>query len=258
MATATTRSIGNFCWINVLTPEVEASRAFFGKLLDWGWVEMPGVGWRIQVDGHDVGGLFDLNGPNTPPGTPPGIGVMVKVKSADAAAAEFTRLGGKAEPPMDVFDAGRMVTGFDPSGANIDVWEPRKQEGTDADYTRHGVPSWFELTTKDVDKVVPFYTKLFGWKAEAMPMPDFTYTTMEHEGNKIAGIMPLLPVMGEMPPWWAVYFTVDDPDATAQKAKDLGGSTFVEPMDIPNVGRFAGIKSPQGVSFMVIKYLPMA
>ena len=49
----------------------------------------------IQVNGHDIGGMFDLDGPNTPPGTPPCIGVMVKVDSADAmrlSARGYTRM----------------------------------------------------------------------------------------------------------------------------------------------------------------------
>ena len=78
------RKPGEFCWINMLTPQPAEARAFFGKLLGWTYVEMPGMGYRMQVDGSDIGGLFDLTSPNTPPGTPPLIGVMVKVDSADA------------------------------------------------------------------------------------------------------------------------------------------------------------------------------
>ncbi len=249
------RKPGEFCWINILTPDPPKAQKFFSDLLGWTWVEMPGVGYRMQLDGKDIGGLFDLNGPNTPPGTPPVMGVMVKVKSADATVAEVAKLGGKAMPPMDVFDAGRMAMCFDPTGANLDVWEPKAQQGMSVDPTKHGAPSWFELTTKDTDAAREFYTKLFGWKAEAMPMPDFTYTTLEFDGNKIAGIMPVLPEMGDMPSFWCTYFTVNDTDAVAAKAKSLGGTVFIEPSDIPQVGRFAGIVSPQGVMFMVIRYL---
>ena len=249
------RKPGEFCWINILTPDPAKAQKFFSDLLGWAWVEMPGVGYRMQLDGKDIGGLFDLNGPNTPPGTPPVMGVMVKVKSTDATVAEVAKLGGKALPPMDVFDAGRMAVCFDPTGANLDVWEPKAQQGMDVDPTKHGAPSWFELTTKDTDAAREFYTKLFGWKAEAMPMPGFTYTTLEFEGNKIAGIMPVLPEMGDMPSFWCTYFTVNDTDAVAAKAKSLGGTVFIEPSDIPQVGRFAGIVSPQGVMFMVIRYI---
>ena len=109
---ATIRPVGQFCWINMLTPDPAAARDFFTALLGWTYAEMPGVGHRMQVQGRDIGGMFDLNGPNTPPGTPPGIGVMVKVESADATAKRVVELGGKAMPPMDVVDAGRMAVCF--------------------------------------------------------------------------------------------------------------------------------------------------
>jgi predicted enzyme related to lactoylglutathione lyase len=64
------------------------------------------------------------------------------------------------------------------------------------------------------------------------------------------------PGMKGMPPQWATYFTVNDADETAKKAAELGGTVIVPPMDIPTVGRFCGITSPQGVMFLVIKYLP--
>src|SRR4029079_12308132 len=97
MATGT-RKTGEFCWINMLTPQPAEARAFFSELLGWTYVEMPGMGHRVQVGGRDIGGLFDLAHPNTPKGTPPLIGVMVKVASADATCEKARELGGKAKP----------------------------------------------------------------------------------------------------------------------------------------------------------------
>jgi uncharacterized protein len=59
-----------------------------------------------------------------------------------------------------------------------------------------------------------------------------------------------------MPRAWVTYFTVDDADAAAKKAAELGGMVAVQPTDIPNVGRFACVVSPQGVMFFVLQYLP--
>jgi predicted enzyme related to lactoylglutathione lyase len=59
--------------------------------------------------------------------------------------------------------------------------------------------------------------------------------------------------MPEMPPKWAPYFQVANCDATADKAKSLGGNVCVGPADIPNVGRFAGVVDPQGAVFMIIQ-----
>jgi hypothetical protein len=249
------RPVGDFCWTNMLTPRTAEAREFYSSLLNWNYVEMPGVGYRVQVDGHDIGGLFDLDSPQTPPGTPAHIGVMVKVDSADKTTERVKALGGTAMPPFDVFDQGRMAVCFDPNGAPFDIWEPKAGPGMDADTSQHGATSWFESMTTDVDRASKFYAALFGWKPEAMPMPDFTYTTFKLGDDFIAGMMPILPNMGPMPPHWGTYFTVRNVDEMAGLAAKLGATLCVPPQDIPNVGRFCGVTSPQGVTFYVITYL---
>lgn len=248
------RSVGEFCWFNMLTPLPVEAMAFFGKLLGWEFFEMPGVGHGVKVGGRDVGGLFDLHGPRTPPGTPPHIGVMVKVDSADATAARVAELGGNAMPAFDVFDAGRMAVCVDPNGAAFDVWEPRKKPGTDVDPAVPGAPCWFETLTTDTARAAAFYSALFGWTATTKPslMPGAAYTEFALGDTPVGGMMPITPEMGEFPPHWAIYFTVTDTDAAATRAAELGGAVCVPPRDIAGVGRFAGLTSPHGVSFYVI------
>ena len=250
------RQTGDFCWINILTTKPEDAKKFFSGLLGWTYGDLGGMGSSIKVDGNDIGGLFDLDSPQTPPGTPPLIGVMVKVDNADATAAKAKSLGGKAKDPFDIAENGRMAELTDPNGAHIDLWQPKQEQATIADPMRHGAPSWFETYTPDVEAGKKFYTELFGWTAQTMPMPGMEYTVFSLGEKMIAGIMQPAAGMKDMPPQWVTYFTVDDADAAAKKASELGGTVMVPPTDIPEVGRFAGLISPQGVMFLVLKYLP--
>ena len=60
--------------------------------------------------------------------------------------------------------------------------------------------------------------------------------------------------MGPGSPNWLVYFMVDDVDAAVKKAGGLGaGPPIVPGMDIPNMGRFAVLKDPQGGVFSIFK-----
>ena len=248
------RKAGDFCWINMLTPEPAQAREFFGGLLGWTYIEMPGMGHLVQVNGRNIGGLFDLAGPNTPPGTPPVIGVMIKVDSADATAVKVNELGGKAMPAFDIADQGRMAVCFDPNGANFDLWEGKGSPGTDADSRDHGAPSWFETLTTDIDRAATFYARLFGWVPQVKPMPGIVYTTFSLAGTPIAGMMQITPQMGAMPPNWGTYFTVTDAAAASKETAAKGGTICVPVREVPEVGRFCGLTSPQGVPFSVIEY----
>jgi uncharacterized protein len=248
------RKSGEFCWINMITPQPTEACAFFGKLLGWTYGDIPGLGYSVKVEGHDIGGLFDQNHPTTPPGTPAYIGVMVKVDNADAVAAKVISLGGQAKPAFDIMDAGRMAVCFDPNGAEFDVWQPKKMLGTDVDSTLPGAPSWFETLTNDADRAAKFYTELFGWTPEEFALPGKKYTTFKLDGAPVAGMLQMTPEMGKIPPHWGTYFTVKDADAAARQAVELGGKICVPAMDVPGVGRFCGIISPHGVVFYAIHY----
>ena len=249
------REPGEFCWINMLTPRPTEAMGFFAEVLGWTYFEMPGYGHGMRAGGRDIGGLFDLEGPDTPPGLPPFIGVMVKVENADAACEKVRSLGGAVKQSMDIGGQGRMAVCHDPNGAEFDVWEPGAMQGSDADPFVHGAPSWTESMTTDVARARAFYADLFGWTPEVRPMGEFDSTVFKIGGKDVAGMMPIPHGKEYIPPHWGTYFTVDDADAAARRAAELGGSLFVPPMDIPGIGRFCGIESPQGVKFFAITYL---
>jgi uncharacterized protein len=123
----------------------------------------------------------------------------------------------------------------------------------DERYKRHGANSWVELSTTDVEAATAFYSQLFGWSAEEMSMQDGAYTVVKTGSDEIGGIMSMPPQM-QGPPHWGVYITVDDVDATAAKAQQLGATTIVPPTDIPNVGRFCTFQDPQGAVISAITY----
>lgn len=60
-----------------------------------------------------------------------------------------------------------------------------------------------------------------------------------------------------MPSHWGVYVTVDDVDAIAKKAEELGAKTVVPLTDVPNVGRLCAFQDPQGAVISVITYADM-
>lgn len=252
--TTGTRPDHDFCWINILSREPARACEFFAAILGWECVAMPGLGYGLKVGGRHIGGLFDTVSPRTPEGCPPVIGVMLKVDNVDATAERIRALGGRADPAFDIGDQGRMAVCHDPAGAQFDLWQPKKMQGTDADSTRHGAPSWFENLTTDPAGAATFYTRLFGWTAHDVSAAESKYTEFKLGSRYVAGMLGLTPAMGVVAPYWATYFTVQDADVAAKDAEALGGTICLAPRDIPGAGRMAGIVSPQGVTFFVIRY----
>jgi predicted enzyme related to lactoylglutathione lyase len=116
---------------------------------------------------------------------------------------------------------------------------------------------WYELMTSDTSAAKTFYGKVAGWGTQDIPMPGMTYTLFSIGETPVGGLMDLPADAANMgiPPNWISYVGVADVDAATEQAKRLGGSMFVPPRDIPNVGRFAVIADPQGAAISLFKWL---
>ncbi len=121
-------------------------------------------------------------------------------------------------------------------------------------FDTHGDFSWCELLTRDVDASKKFYKELLGWIIKDVPMENGSYTILKTNGRPVGGIMKMPPqVPPEAPTHWGTYVTVDDVDAVAQKAQELGGRILVPPRDVPDA-RFCVFEDPQGAVLSVIHY----
>lgn len=118
---------------------------------------------------------------------------------------------------------------------------------------QHGAFSWNELMTNDIEGAKSFYGTLFNWQLEDVNM-DMPYTLAKIDGTDCAGMMPMPPEAAGMPPMWGGYVTVDDVEASAKQAVELGGKILLVPRDIPEVGRFCVISDPQGATLSIISY----
>ena len=81
------------------------------------------------------------------------------------------------------------------------------------------------------------------------------YTEFSVDGTPSIGMMAKPADMpAHIPSYWMPYFQVASCDASAARAKELGGKVMVGPHDIPDTGRFAIITDPQGAMFAVFEF----
>ena len=113
---------------------------------------------------------------------------------------------------------------------------------------------WIELATSDQSGAKQFYSSLFAWKAEDMPMgPDDFYTMFRLNGRDAAAAYTLRADQRaqKVPPNWMVYIQVDNADDKAAKAKQIGGTVLADPFDVFDIGRMSVIQDPTGGVFSI-------
>jgi uncharacterized protein len=110
---------------------------------------------------------------------------------------------------------------------------------------------WYDLMTTDPNSAADFYTKVAGWGTQAWEGSPTPYTMWTTHDTPIGGVVKLAPEMGPTPPHWIGYVAVPNVDESAKQAESLGGRVLSQPMDIPEVGRFAVISDPQGAAIAI-------
>jgi uncharacterized protein len=104
--------------------------------------------------------------------------------------------------------------------------------------------SWTDLGTSDPEGAKRFYSRLFGWEPEDMPMPGGgAYTMLRLDGSDAAA---LYGAEEGRPTAWLSYVTVEDVDATVSRARELGAAVMQEPLDVLDAGRMAVLQDPTG------------
>src|ERR1700710_1557386 len=83
--------------------------------------------------------------------------------------------------------------------------------------------SWTDLQTDDLDRAKSFYADLLGWSYDDIPIGDgAVYSMAKVQGKTVAGLG--VRQGPGIPPHWNCYVTVDDVDAAAARAGELGAN----------------------------------
>lgn len=235
---------GTPSWVDLGSPDQEASRRFYGELF----------GWRTESLGPDAGGyeMFYVGdkavagiGPQQQPEVPPYWSTYICVTNAEVITESVARAGGMIfMPPIDVFDAGRMAVFADTTGAPFSVWEPKDHAGAEL-VNEPGTFTWTQLCTHHTDDAKKFYGSIFGW--------EFIDTQWEANGRPVADLVEMDDKWPEtMPSHWMIYFAVDDVEVTSTKAISLGAEVM-PPADGTEPGTSAIVIDPQGALFAITK-----
>jgi uncharacterized protein len=250
MPTRDNAVIGAPCWVDLMTSDTGASREFYGAVF----------GWTADEPNEEHGGYFNFRKNDvriagcmaSQPGVPVTDVWSVYLASDDAQktldAAESE--GGQIHvPAMQVDELGTMAFIADPGGAGIGVWQPGTHQGFGLS-DEPGAPSWFELHTRDYERVLAFYRSVFGWETRVeSDTPEFRYTTLQYGDQPLAGVMDSAAFLPpDAPSCWSVYWAVADAGKSADLIVEHGGSLVHPPHETP-YGRLVEAKDPHGAAF---------
>ena len=248
MPVKTSYAPGEPIWVDLGSPDVDASRRFYGELFGWtapdGDPDFGGY-TSFELDGRKVAGL----GPLMAPGQPPAWQCYVCSEDAAKTSELVESAGGTViAPSMQVGEMGTMAVYTDSVGAFFGVWQPAEHIGaelTDEESTL----TWIELSTRDLDPAKAFYDSVFGWGASVSD----DYTEFQQSGSSVAGLMaPPTSVPEGVPSSWMPYFAAGDPGAQADKVASLGGTVLVPATPYPG-GTFAVVQDPHGATFGLLR-----
>jgi uncharacterized protein len=268
------------CWVDTSQPDPEAAVGFYSGLFGWEFEDVMPPGSEAKyfigrLRGGDVAAVGSI-----PEAAPPTAmwNTYVWVDSADETASKVRDAGGGVVmEPFDVMESGRMAVFTDPEGAAFCVWQAKEHKGARV-VNEPGSVNFNGLNTRDVDGAKSFYGSVFGWRtldvgggAEMWTLPGYgDYLERDNpdlrkqmaeaggpEGfeDVVAAINPIADDQPDTPAHWSVTFAVDDADATAAKATELGGKVIAPPFDAPWV-RTTIISDPQGATLIASKFVP--
>ena len=245
---------GLFVWHDLLTSDVQKSADFYGNLFGWTFRELDmgsGVKYTMVFSNETaIAGIHKSDEEGVPPHWMP----YIAVDDVEDIVSKFESSGGFiCMPPRDIPNVGRFSIVHDPQGGVISTIKFYAKEKAAPLSDKTGRFCWCELLAKDSKAANEFYGQLFNWENEEIKLENESYWLQKVDGKPLAGVMNMPPGVELDRAAWVVFIAVDNVDEAAKKAQSLGATVQVRPTDIPNIGRFAALKDPEGAVFNIFR-----
>jgi uncharacterized protein len=245
----------NFCWYELMTPDVDAAKSFYGRVIGWMADAMGGDNSYtiLSTEGRGVAGILEKSAGLDGQAQSAWLG-YIEVEDCEEAARRIEAAGGTIHrQPADIPGVGRFAVVADPQGAIFYIMSLLPQEAPPPlPKYAPGTAGWRELNAEDWAAAFDFYSTQFGWtKDEAMDMgPMGTYQLFAAGGEAIGGMMTKPECAAR--PFWLYYFCVEDIDAAMARVTESGGELLHGPSEVPGGVYIIQAKDPQGGMFALV------
>ena len=228
------RHVGKVVWADLTTPDLAASKRFYGGLFGWTFRDIRAgeKGYSVALlEGTPVAGLFQHATPSGERRRPAWVG-FVAVRDVEAVKKTALESGATLLfGPRTFPQRGTQATISDPEGAVFAVLA--SSSGDPGDFlAAPGAWIWSSLIARDPDKEAGFYQTLFGYDVfdlddAADPGPG--HLILSSDDYARASVNPLPADAVRRSPRWVHFVRVVDAADAAARAAALGGRVVVQP-----------------------------
>ncbi len=246
---------GKLIWMDLLTDDVGKASAFYEGMFGW---EAEVLEWEdktyaiMSMNGRPLAGIFhreeaennDFHGSWIP---------YLSVANLDDTINIASEMGGQILMDADLPDRGRQAIYVDNQGALVGFMESSTGDPDDF-LAEYGEFLWKQLWVDDIPSAMEFYNKTTGLEELADESYANVYSHLLVSGATFRGSVMELPEGFKAKPGWLAFVRVENVDNAVAKAKELGGSLYVEPDEDVVKGRMAIIKDVMGAGIVVLEY----
>jgi predicted enzyme related to lactoylglutathione lyase len=253
MSFSQTPLTGKVIWNDLITDDLDATRAFYGALFGWTFEHSSGKGGRYvlaRAGNTYVAGIVQVKSKNQASKVSRWL-PYVSVENVDGAVSIASAAGAQiVVQPLDV-SFGRVAAIIDPEGAVLGLAHSRIGDPDDST-TAIGIGRvvWTELLANDPEAAARFYGNVVGYDVSTIPRRGGQYTLLAHGGKSRAG---LLKNPTDAKPVWLTYFGVDDPVAAEGRVEALGGAVIAPASPRLREGTMALVTDPTGALLVLLK-----
>ncbi len=242
-------------WVDLQSPDQEASKRFYAELFGWEYRDNPMTAEYVYSMAVVGGSPVAAIAPQAPEAVHAGIttawNTYFAVDDVDAALEKVAPAGGRVLMGADDVEGfGRMALIEDSIGAPLALWQGKSLAGASL-INERGAFIWHELAAGNWEHAVPFYLEVLGAEKAEEPMDDGNFTMLRVDGEYVAGFRDQEDEHAT--PRWEVYFGIADTDAGIATARKAGAEVLIEPFDIEGIGRMAMLRDPAGAVFWILQ-----
>jgi predicted enzyme related to lactoylglutathione lyase len=244
---------GKFVWADLVTDDVAAARAFYGRLFGWTFREL-GNYTVAQNDERPLAGMIQQARPKDRPAKPRWFAYL-SVPNVGKAERAVTKAGGKVLAPLQNLPLrGEQMLFSDPEGAIFGVI--KSSSGDPQDFRADpGDWIWIQLLSRDAKKASEFYRAVGKYDVEQNTgtnrLSDYVLTS---EGFARATVRTIPSANTRVQPAWLPFVRVKNVGDTVAQAKQLGGKVLIEPKPELLNGKVAVIADPTGASIGIMEW----